>query len=175
MSTLAICLYSKYSQRCKEFLEEMGHEIDVQMVSIDNPEIRKRVMEDEQGYHVKTVPCVFLLFGNGRLEKYEGSDAFVWLRKVKEALKQYEEDDENPQQPPSPQQVEEEFKEAPPVQVTQTNMHPPIPTERGTDQIITKKQENIKELAQAMQRQRESEEETNNNPPIQPALPIQRP
>lgn len=172
MSTIAICLYSKYSQRCKEFMDEMGEDLDVQMVSVDNRIVREKILRDDQGYHVKTVPCIFLLYENGRLEKYEGSDAFVWLRKVKEAL--------NQQSPPEesnlpPEEEEEEEKEAPPVPVEPSSVPPPpFPTERGTDQIITKKQENIKELAQAMQRQRESEED-NNVPPLQPALPIQRP
>ena len=187
MSTLAICLYSKYSQRCKEFLDEMGDDLDVQMVPIDNRRIRDTVLQDNQGYHVKTVPCIFLLYPNGRLEKYEGSDAFVWLRKVKEAL----DTDSSVEQPSSSRDtnpisvvVQDTSVEAgeggqqegtAKSKVEQMMDSQNEMREKGSDQFMTKKNDNIKELAQAMQRQREVEEDGNNSPPPLPTLPIDRP
>lgn len=187
MSTIAICLYSKYSQRCKEFLDEMGEDLDVQMVSIDNKKVRDKILRDDQGYHIKTVPCIFLLFQNGRLEKYEGSDAFVWLRKVKEAI--LESTTPATRVEPSPETtklveavaareelssavVPDEFGKKVKANVEKMMDEQNSMRTKGTEQFITKKQDNIKELAQQMQRQRETEEETNNPPP--PNLPLDR-
>lgn len=184
MSTVAICLYSKYSQRCKEFMDEMGEDLDIQMISIDNQKIRETVLRDSQGYHVKTVPCIFLLYGNGRLEKYEGSDAFVWLRKVKEALEEpspskSEVQQEEVSQPlviPTDEEEEPEQAVAVKTQVGKMLESQNQLRQQGTDQIMTKKQENIKDLAQAMQRQREEEDDqVSNNAPSTAVLPINRP
>lgn len=177
MSTLAICLYSKYSQRCKEFIEEMGDDLDIQMVSIDNRKVRDMLLKDNQGYHIKTVPCVFLFFPNGRLEKYEGSDAFVWLRKVKEALEDSEPNTKTvsaPMEINQPTPVLQEEETPPRVSVEQMKDREASMREMGSEQIITKKTENIKELAQMMQQQREQEEE-NNPKPLSPPLPMERP
>jgi hypothetical protein len=182
---LILCLYSKYSQRCKEFLDELDGEIQPRMICIDHKDVRKMVMQDENGYHVKTVPCLFLFFPNGRLEKYEGSDAFVWVRKWKEK--------NNESLPPSQSTIMASpsiitpLPPPPPPQQSPPIPSPPIPEKTtddkektdsveqimeketqmrmATDQIITRKQDNIKELAQMMQRQRESEEERMNPPP----------
>lgn len=212
METVAVCLYSKYSQRCKEFLDDLHPSLEVQMLCIDNETVRKSILQDQHGYNIKTVPCVFLFYPNGRLEKYEGSDAFTWLRKMLETL-------ESQRQPPPP--TPQTTMLAPPVQQQQqspplpqpqqtTLIQPPTPEQlqrlqeteesfeimdveenglqpanqpannpediinremelrRASDQIITRKQENIKELAQMMQRQRESDDDKIAPPALYP-------
>lgn len=203
MASVAVCLYSKYSQRCKEFLDDLPDNMGVQMLCIDNKQVRKAVMQDANGYHIKTVPCIFLFYSNGRLEKFEGSDAFVWLReqvqkkevpppprpKSTPARKQAaarqsavsvsadiveigkDEDDEDVVDDRSQEEEDIFFPDG----SNQTQPQQQQPTEdmieneismrRASDQIITRKQDNIKELAQAMQRQREVEEERMNPPP----------
>ena len=202
METIAVCLYSKYSQRCKEFLDDIREDMGIQMLCIDNKDVRDTIQKDYNGYHIKTVPCIFLFFPNGRLEKYEGSDAFVWLRKVKNKLvfvstntnnpnTSYEEednydDDDNdepeqlqlPQPPPSRSSISQQpigALDITPIEENGINENEPMDTEkmidnelsmrRASDQIITRKQDNIKDIAQQMQRQRESEEELMNPPP----------
>lgn len=205
METVAICLYSKYSQRCKEFLEDVDPHLGIHMLCIDHSEVRDAIFKDEQGYNIKTVPCIFLFYPNGRLEKYEGSDAFTWLRKIKELL--YEPAQQSstlppqqtpiqqlktvPQQQPSSIQQQEPPPPPPPFEpldITpieengiqrgagefeqQQNAEDIINKEmelrRASDQIITRKQENIKELAQMMQRQRESDDDSIAPPPLYP-------
>lgn len=218
METVAVCLYSKYSQRCKEFLDDLHPSMGVQMLCIDNETVRKSILQDQHGYNIKTVPCVFLFYPNGRLEKYEGSDAFTWLRKMLDILESQRQP--QPQQTtmiaPPVQQQPQSFVQPPPQQqqapVPQqtTLIQPPTPEQlqrlqqteeafeimeveengiqpqpqppnnpediinremelrRASDQIITRKQENIKELAQMMQRQRESDDDKIAPPALYP-------
>lgn len=89
-SSYYVCLYSKYSDRCTEFLdllstEGMMERTEVKMVCIDNVEVRKLILEDSLGYKIRLVPCVLEICPSGRIEKHEASDALVWLRKYKES------------------------------------------------------------------------------------------
>ena len=212
METVAVCLYSKYSQRCKEFLDDLHPSMGVQMLCIDNETVRKSILQDQHGYNIKTVPCVFLFYPNGRLEKYEGSDAFTWLRKMLEILESQRKPQQTtmiapqaqpqpfvqqapqqqappPQQttliqPPTPEQLQrlQETEEAFEIMDVEENGLPPQPPNnnpediinremelrRASDQIITRKQENIKELAQMMQRQRESDDDKIAPPALYP-------
>ena len=97
---VAVCLYSKYSQRCKEFMDNIREEHDIKMLCIDHKDVRDMISRDQNGYHVKTVPCIFLIYSNGKLEKYEGSDAFVWLRKTISVI-----DSVDVESPPSPSSI----------------------------------------------------------------------
>lgn len=210
METVAVCLYSKYSQRCKEFLDDLDlMERMVHMLCIDNEEVRQAIVKDSHGYHIRTVPCVFVFYPNGRLEKYEGSDAFTWLRKIKDVLRsnapppiqqtpiqaqplvqQTPIQAQPPVQPPPPpppvqQPSPQEFEplditpigedgipNTQPQQLQQQNAEDIINKEmemrRASDQIITRKQDNIKELAQMMQRQRENDDDKIAPPPLYP-------
>lgn len=209
METVAVCLYSKYSQRCNDFLADVDPQLGVHKLCIDNTEVRQTLLKDEQGYNVRTVPCIFLFYPNGRLEKYEGSDAFTWLRKVKELLYQQP---PQPQQPPPPQSQQTPIQQLKTVPQSQPQFEPPQPQQqpqfeppqqpqfdgplditpieengiqggqqnledimnqemelrRASDQVITRKQENIKELAQMMQRQRENDDDKIAPPPLYP-------
>jgi hypothetical protein len=206
----------------------------IQMLCIDNEEVRQAIVKDNHGYHIKTVPCVFLFHSNGRLEKYEGSDAFAWLRKVREVMeaKMFQQQQGLQQtpiqfpQPPQqeqqmmPQQTPIQFPQPPQPEIQQQQPPPsplpsgqpqPLPTpyeqmsnepiditpidengiqslhqnlppqqnaedimnqemelRRASDQIMTRKQDNIKELAQMMQRQRESDDDKIAPPPLYP-------
>ena len=237
METVAVCLYSKYSQRSKEFLDDIHPSMGIQMLCIDNEEVRQAIVKDNQGYHIKTVPCIFLFHSNGRLEKYEGSDAFTWLRKAREIMEanMFQQQQQMPQQTPiqlqqpvPPQQTPIQLQQTPiqlqqPVPPQQTPIQQQMPPEipqpppfepqlpyeqinneplditpidengiqslhqnmppqqnaedimnqemelrRASDQIMTRKQDNIKELAQMMQRQRESDDDKIAPPPLYP-------
>lgn len=230
MESVAVCLYSKYSQRSKEFLDDIHPDMGIQMLCIDNEEVRQALLKDTHGYHIKTVPCVFVFHSNGRLEKYEGSDAFTWLRKTREVLeaKMFQQQQQQPQQtpiqfqqspprqtpiqlqpptppqqppiqlqpvpleelppasfePPSPyEQVNNEplditpidengiqslQQNLPPQQTAEDMMNQEMELRRASDQIMTRKQDNIKELAQMMQRQRERDDDKIAPPPLYP-------
>ena len=233
METVAVCLYSKYSQRSKEFLDDIHPSMGIQMLCIDNEQVRQAIVKDNHGYHIKTVPCIFLFHSNGRLEKYEGSDAFAWLRKAREVMEanMFQQQEQvmpqqtpiqfqQPQQPQMPQQTRiaqqtpsplPEIQQPPPpppfdlpqpqtfptpyeqvsneplditpidengIQSLNQNLPPQQNAEdimnqemelrRASDQIMTRKQDNIKELAQMMQRQRESDDDKIAPPPLYP-------
>jgi hypothetical protein len=53
------------------------------MLCIDNQEIRRVIEEDACHYGVFEVPCILVFYQNGRLDKYEGDDAFSWLQDKK--------------------------------------------------------------------------------------------
>jgi len=189
--SVVLCLYSKYSQRSKEFLDDVRDEMGIQMLCIDHREIRDMIIKDMNGYHVRTVPCIFIIYSNGRLEKYEGSDAFVWLRKLKDEMappsiplaaapsapvpSAPSQPLSAPSAPPSSSSSSTSMVEEiemistvntePPKQSVEELMNKEMSMRRASDQVITKKNEGIKELAQMLQRQRESEEEQMNPPP----------
>jgi hypothetical protein len=103
----------------------------VQMLCIDNDDVRQAIVKDNHGYHIKTVPCVFLFHSNGRLEKYEGSDAFTWLRKAREIL----EATILQQQASQPQQTPIQFQAPPQQQAAQAP--PPPPQQTPIQQLPT--------------------------------------
>lgn len=220
METVAVCLYSKYSQRCKEFLDDTRPGM-LHMLCIDNEEVRQAITKDSHGYHIRTVPCVFVFYPNGRLEKYEGSDAFTWLRKIKDIIEtnnrpqssfvqqqttsiqqqtpiqkqtpiqqQTAIQQQSPsmeQQPPPLATNEFEQIDPEPLDITPIEengiqtVHVQQPSQnaediinkememrRASDQVITRKQDNIKELAQMMQRQRENDDDKITPPLLYP-------
>ena len=80
---MTVCLYSKYSPRCVDFFTDMVYLRGVKMLCIDNQEIRRVIEEDACHYGVFEVPCILVFYQNGRLDKYEGDDAFSWLQDKK--------------------------------------------------------------------------------------------
>ena len=79
-----ICLYSKFSNSSKSFVES-SQSLPIQFVCIDNKKVRNRIMSDPK-LQITFVPCVLSLFSDGRLEKYEGKDAFDWLDNIKQEM-----------------------------------------------------------------------------------------
>jgi len=80
---MTVCLYSKYSPRCVDYFTDMVYLRGVKMLCIDNQEIRRVIEEDACHYGVFEVPCILVFYQNGRLDKYEGDDAFSWLQDKK--------------------------------------------------------------------------------------------
>jgi len=76
-----ICLYSKFSNSSKEFVESSS-DLPINFVCIDNKEVRNRVISDSK-LKITFVPCILSVFPDGRLEKFEGVDAFKWLENIK--------------------------------------------------------------------------------------------
>ena len=79
-----ICLYSKFSSNSKNFVESAGN-LPINFICIDNKDIRNRIISDSK-LTISFVPCILCLFSDGRLEKYEGSDAFSWLEDIKKEV-----------------------------------------------------------------------------------------
>jgi len=75
-----VVLYSKYSPQCQKLLQiyDASTMDYIKMVCIDNSKFRERIL-NSQTLHVKTVPCVILIYPNGQIEKFEGIKVTDWL------------------------------------------------------------------------------------------------
>ena len=80
-------LYSKYSNTCKNFFNlvdnippEVKENIKFINVCIDNEKIRKNVLNSK--LDIKNVPCILIIYNDGRAEKFEGIDAFKWGNEI---------------------------------------------------------------------------------------------
>ena len=159
---IAILLYSKYSTRCQTFLRALEALTDdapktqLHLLCVDNEDVRKLLHVDAHGYQVQRVPCVLVFHAAGLVEKFEGVDTASWLQR------------EQARKAPTLPTV---TADAPPVlpsstpsssSVSQTPQTPQTPPEavQGTDQIMTRKRENILSVAATMAKQREKEEES---------------
>ena len=80
-------LYSKYSNTCKNFFglvenipPEIKDSIKFTNLCIDNEKIRKNVLNSK--LDIKNVPCILIIYNDGRAEKFEGVDAFKWGNEI---------------------------------------------------------------------------------------------
>lgn len=101
-----ICLYSKFSNSSKEFVESSG-DLPINFVCIDNKEVRNRVISDSK-LKITFVPCILSVFSDGRLEKFEGVDAFKWLENIKSQTQTSEQKEQsiNPTENPTEKPIE---------------------------------------------------------------------
>ena len=95
--SVVVFLYSKYSRGCEKLLEMMSV-MDFRKICVDHDEVRKLVLKDQKKYNIQKVPCILVFFANGVMKKYEGSDAFDWVRDTMEKMK-YISDATNPSTP----------------------------------------------------------------------------
>jgi len=86
LSGMTVCLYSKYSSSCVDFFQDMVYLRGIKMLCIDNDEVRKVIEQDRAHYEVVEVPCILVFYKNGRLDKYEGIDAFSWIQDRKQRI-----------------------------------------------------------------------------------------
>jgi hypothetical protein len=82
-----IYLFSKYSQQCKDFEKWLLlSSIDYKSICIDNKLVRKIVSNE-----IQRVPCLFVREEDGSLFKYQGKQAFDWIKKAMEEIQLQEE------------------------------------------------------------------------------------
>jgi hypothetical protein len=69
-----ILFYSKYSKVCEQFVNSLhpNYKFILTMISIDNSIIRKRLMNSK--YKLQYVPCIFMLFDNGKVNVHYGNE-----------------------------------------------------------------------------------------------------
>lgn len=82
-----IILYSKYSKHSTAFinsLESSPVPINVNLLCVDNENIRKRMLVDNR-LEITHVPCVLLIRGDN-IEKYEGPKALQWIQTMREKI-----------------------------------------------------------------------------------------
>jgi hypothetical protein len=97
-----ILLYSKYSQNSQNLfnlIQTSGIDFSfLKPICIDNKNIRKRIQSDTR-FDIKQVPCVLILYPDGRVEKYENNTVFDWIKtffpKQQQVIEQPIEEDES--------------------------------------------------------------------------------
>lgn len=85
---LSVLLYSQYSPSSKRFLEllkqspvDFTNTIGLNSLCVDNEEIRKKIT-DSIHIEIQNVPCILLVYSDGGVEKYDGSNAFRWAEEI---------------------------------------------------------------------------------------------
>ncbi len=75
-----VVLYSKYSHQCQKILQVYDKStMDyIKLVCIDNAQCRERLLSSKS-IQVQTVPCVLLIYENGKIEKFEGNNVTQWI------------------------------------------------------------------------------------------------
>lgn len=81
-------LYSQYSSKCKTLVNlieqcqiDIKSLINLSFVCIDNEKIRKQICSSKN-VSIQSVPCILVVYQDGGVEKYEGSNAFRWIEEV---------------------------------------------------------------------------------------------
>ena len=77
-----ILLYSKYSQHSNSILKLISTtNLNITKLCIDNNDVRKLILKSNN-IIIKYVPCILIIFSNGKIEKYEGSKAFQLVNEL---------------------------------------------------------------------------------------------
>lgn len=81
-------LYSKFSQISQNFInmlsklpDDLKSNLNFNILSVDNPKIRKTILQDKN-LNIKNIPCLLIIYNDGRIEKYEGTDSFRWIEEI---------------------------------------------------------------------------------------------
>uniref|UniRef100_A0A6C0D080 Thioredoxin domain-containing protein n=1 Tax=viral metagenome TaxID=1070528 RepID=A0A6C0D080_9ZZZZ len=86
--SIVVCLYSKYSEKCRSFLEYVSTTpLDMKMLCIDNENVRKLLEKDEPRYRIRMVPCLLIFQMNGVMEKKEGFESFEYVQQILKELR----------------------------------------------------------------------------------------
>lgn len=97
--TNIILLLSKYSSECNQLVQIMktgGVSFSfLNTIFIDNPEIRASILRKKE-YNIHSVPTILVFEGN-RVDKFEDGQAFEWVIKTIENIKNEEKEELNNQ------------------------------------------------------------------------------
>ena len=75
-----VYVYSKYSSNCKIISENLQKYFTYRSLCIDNPIIKKQIAKSKM--NIKYVPCILVLESSGTVLKYEGTQAFNFMRDI---------------------------------------------------------------------------------------------
>jgi hypothetical protein len=81
-------IYSKYSANSTKFLDliknsgvDFTNLLKLELLCIDNQTVRNRILKNTK-IDVKSVPCVLIVFPDGKIEKYDGEHVFNWASTI---------------------------------------------------------------------------------------------
>ena len=92
MTQRNVLLYSKYSNYSKKFIDLYKNsklDIHISLVCIDNEKIRKRIVKSKD-IDIQNVPCLLIIYENGKVDKFEGKDSFIWINDIIIQTQQFE-------------------------------------------------------------------------------------
>ena len=80
---MIILLYSKYSNFSRHFMltlseSNLKDKLPIKFLCVDNEKLRKRIIQSKQ-IKIHNIPCILIVQSNGVVDKYEGTDCFLWL------------------------------------------------------------------------------------------------
>ena len=125
--TLNVLLYSKYSPLSQGLITNLGrlppevlNAVSIRQVCIDHKAIRARI-EQNTKIHIDLIPCLLVVYPNGTVEKYEGSDSLHWVNETVSKLM--------PPEPEMAQQPIQSSRPKKPKQSSQRTSRPPPETD----------------------------------------------
>ncbi len=87
-------IYSKYSDFSKKLLNIMETSgvdfvniFKLKLLCADNENVRKTILKSKN-LDIKNVPCILLIFEDGKIEKYDDNNAFNWVEEIIQKVNQ---------------------------------------------------------------------------------------
>ena len=168
--SVVVFVYSKYSNKSLELLKTIDGVLDFRKLCIDNDEIRRQIVSENNKNKITQVPTIMIIHLNGTIEKHEGAEAFEWVKNTLNSMKRLSEEFLRPKE-----EKIEEPKKAVVTQSVTTEQEPSeliepkaaMHVEQDSDvsslkQIKNDKNLNIHNVAAMLQAEREREDEKNN-------------
>lgn len=123
-SKYSILLYSKYSAQSKLILDiistsGINFEKTLNLLCVDSKTVRNRITTNKK-LNIQYVPCILTVYSNGFVEKFDGPNAFNWIKEVIAQLKP-------PQPPPQPTPIQ---APVPPTPQSTPVVSPPPPKKK---------------------------------------------
>ena len=81
-TSIVLLFYSKYSKACTELIREISSILTFRKICVDHPTIRDIILHENEKYCVRYVPCFFVFYASGIMNKYEGEKAMLWARDI---------------------------------------------------------------------------------------------
>jgi len=84
MDTTSIVLffYSKYSTICSDLGDKIQGKLSYRKICVDHPNIRNTILCENEKYCIRYVPCFLVFYANGMMNKYEGEKALEWAHAI---------------------------------------------------------------------------------------------
>lgn len=108
-----VILFSKYSNVCKKFMDDVKNanlNMNFNILCVDNKQIREKILNSSD-FDINSLPCLLVLNDSqNTVDKYEGQDAFIWLKDIIHQKQQLLLQEQQQKQLILQQQLEEKMK-----------------------------------------------------------------
>jgi hypothetical protein len=87
-SNIVVIFYSKYSSKCTELFEIVRDVLDFRKICVDHEDIRSTILNERDKYSIRRVPSVIVFMSSGLVQKYEDNKAFEWALNIRRSIQQ---------------------------------------------------------------------------------------